>query len=310
MIRAVQHLVRLAIALPLLASCSPSIQPSTHSAENCTVQKYKEIPLRLEQGFLIVDAEFGGHPITLLVDTGAQSTTVTPSFVSQLGLQENSDKTQILATGGTFMSRNVTVPSGNIAGISIASGSVPVSMMPVSASPSPPSGILGADWLSNYDIEFDIANLRMTLFNVANCVGDYIPWTGPKATPITRVVRKQVLFQVEIDGHPMTALFDTGANRSVLSDRAAAGAGLPPLRDAKDRLGSAFGADGNRRITRHHVFDQFRIGTLRIRGAPFQVQALQISTVSMLLGADFLTAHRVWVSFANSKLAVQLSRSE
>ena len=51
------------------------------------------------------------------------------------------------------------------------------------------SGLIGADWLRDFDVEFDLRRRRVTLYRVAGCGGDYVPWQGRRTSVIAQVCR-------------------------------------------------------------------------------------------------------------------------
>lgn len=53
----------------------------------CAIQKAAEIPVAFERGFISVPAMIEGKPVTLLIDTGAEISLVTPLAMTALHLQ-------------------------------------------------------------------------------------------------------------------------------------------------------------------------------------------------------------------------------
>lgn len=115
----------------------------------------------------------------------------------------------------------------------------------------------------------------------------------------------RIVAPVEIDGRPLRFILDTGANRSVVSQRTAL------------RLGLEIGPDpiGVHGITGHaHVpaarVAEFRAGTLKFRNLLMPVLPDAVfGEVDGILGVDCLQQARVEVDFALDRVTIQRSPS-
>src|SRR5262249_34665990 len=81
------------------------------------------------------------------------------------------------------------------------------------------TGILGADAMARYDVELDFASARLRLFARGYCAGRVIYWTHDPvaAVPFTRDNGNHMQIQIMLDGKPMLAAVDTGAERSTMT---------------------------------------------------------------------------------------------
>lgn len=72
------------LAVPLLAGCTAP--PPPVAAQACTLQKVAEIPVGFVRGVVSAPATIDDKPVTLLIDTGSESSIVTPVAVDMLRL--------------------------------------------------------------------------------------------------------------------------------------------------------------------------------------------------------------------------------
>lgn len=168
------------------------------------------------------------------------------------------------------------------------------------------AGLLGADWLRDFDVDLDLPHRRVTLYHVEGCGGDYVPWPGPKTPVVAEVFRGGlVLIVVRLDGHPVTAMIDSGANHSILNETVAARIGIGPAELAHDPAGISVGVDGARETLHAHRFGQLRIGGVTYRDPVIAVAPLGLPVAQMLLGDDWLRGTRVWISYATHRVTIQ-----
>ncbi len=290
-------------ALLLLAGCTAA--PA--AAPRCDLRQAADIPVTRERGFVSAPAMIENQAVTLLVDTGAEATMVTPSAVTNLHLgTDRRQRTVLNGTGGSIVSQNALLQSIGIGGLDLLDQSVTVGPLPVQGAALHASGLLGADTLNAFDVEIDLPNRRVRLFRASGCTGDYVPWSGPRTSAVVQLYgRGIVLLPATLDGHELRVLLDTGANHSVLSEAAAGRLGLDAAALAADPASSAMGVDGAVRTTRVHRFDVLRVAGLRTIGPVIVVSPLRIGITDMLLGADWLQHVRVWISYANRRITAQ-----
>ena len=293
--------------LCLLAGCAGA--PGASAPAACSMEKVAEVPLRVVDGHLAAPVTIERQPATMLVDTGSERTLVTPGAADAFGLQPDPHaQTRIIGTGGSVMAGHARLHSFGLGGMEMLDQSYAVESLPESGAIGEElSGLIGADWLSDYDVDLDAAHRRMALYRSEGCAGDHLPWAGAHATePVRLYGRGLVLLKVMVDGVPVTALLDSGAQRSMISAEAAARAGVPEAATAHDPSGRSFGVDGRIAITRLHPFRSVAIGSERMSDMPLVVAPLQgPSGAEMLLGLDWLARNRVWIDYRARTIAIQ-----
>jgi predicted aspartyl protease len=292
--------------LLMLAGCAAATPPTNPQA--CTIRKAADIPVTFERGFVSAPATIEGKPVRLLIDTGSEISLVTPIAMTVLHLQPDPHRrTTLHGTGGTITTQNALLQSFGIGGMEVLAQSTAVGPLPALRGPAlEASGLIGADWLHDFDVELDLLHHRIALYRVEGCVGDYVPWPGRKTAVAAEMLgRGLVVLPVALDGQPVRALLDTGANHSVLSTSAAARIGIAPSTLALDRGGTAMGVDGATLAMRHHRFGQLRIGDAGYPAPPIDIGPLRVAAVDMLLGVDWLRRSRVWIAYSARRVTVQ-----
>jgi hypothetical protein len=103
-----------------------------------------------------------------------------------------------------------------------------------------PAGLLGAEILSNFDVDFDFPAGKFRLFHSDHCEGQVVHWQA-SAVAVVPFQRREgrldsdIEFPVLVNGRRVTALLDTGASHTVMS--------IPAARRAFDFAPDAAGVE-------------------------------------------------------------------
>jgi predicted aspartyl protease len=120
---------------------------------------------------ITVEARLNGVPLTLIVDTGADRTVISPDAIERAGLgNQGGPPVQVVGVTGTTTATLVTVPLLDVAGTRIGPIVVVAHALPQtfrgSGAPSGAGavdGLLGRDVLDLFTLSVDTASGRATL---------------------------------------------------------------------------------------------------------------------------------------------------
>ena len=112
---------------------------------------------------ILVTARLNGAPMTLLLDTGADRTLISPAAVARAGyartVAPGDSSVRILGVTGSVVATQVVVPVLDVAGVRIG----PVALIVHDAGLGVVDGLLGRDILDAFTVTIDAAAGRATL---------------------------------------------------------------------------------------------------------------------------------------------------
>jgi len=280
----------------------------------CSVQKRAEVTLDEAGGVPLVPLTVDGHPASFILDTGAQRSLVTSDAAGRLGLvRDEWVATTMRGVGGVERNRNADPRSLELGGAALrrrtmahdntlAVGTIPRDMIAGRRI----DGLLGRDLLSVFDLDLDVPARRLALYQVEGCAGRFLPWTvGYSAVPVRNPAESALVVPVELDGHPLQALLDTGAGSTLLAAPGIAKLGLEPVDFTSDTASAISGLGPRTVAARRHRFARLRVGSETVRQPWIWVAPIRLYPITdMLLGADWLTARRVWISYATRQIFI------
>ena len=284
----------------------------------CELKEISEFHITMDGNEPLVDASINGHPVRFLVDMGSSNTFITRLGAKTLGLTPHrmSNITFYGVGGGEVPSETIIddLKIGNTYAhkadmIVLGNGLRSDKFV----------GLLGRDVLSQADIEFDLANGAMRIFKPKGCDGDQVVyWNKPYslATIVPENDPNGLKIYVTLNGQKAIASVDTGAYTSVVTTAMAVRAGITPTTETPH--GSSSGISGGVVPTSVAIFPTLAIGDEAIKNAKLRIADLYGADVKtttgtlvahrvldasdMLLGADFIRAHRIYVARSQGKV--------
>jgi predicted aspartyl protease len=272
-----RHYLKLGTAL--LPLCAAMLWSQAASAA-CVVKRYATLDVAMEDGSPVTKGEINGHPVRLVVASGAFYSVVTADVARAAKLSVKGMSTQWqLSQGGK------SVPSG-IAFIDLlkfGSWTTKSVNFIVAGSFDAVDGQIGQNILGRRDVEYDLGHGAVRLTYTDNCIGQVpVYWAG--ALPIMNLpieqmddVDKHTYGTVLVNGIKLRAMFHTAAGTSAITQKGAKKLGIMPAGDSMK-------------------VDSVDIGGETLRGATFRVGEGDGGDTDMIVGLDFFLAHRIYVA--------------
>ena len=271
----------------------------------CVVHPVAELRTLDPQGLPLVNVTVGSRPAVFAIDTGASDSLLVGRVADEVGLRDRRSRVRISGTNGVASNRIVTVPSLTVGYATAQDVQLFVYGRPLPVAlpdGTPVDGLFGGDFLSNYDLSFDLNGRKVGIYQTEHCGGPAFLPLGPSESmvPIVRS-RTRVFVTASIDGHAMPFLLDSGASGTSITVEYARTLGVTPDALAADPSLDIRGTGSRRVVARIHRFQDFALGGDHVHNLAIAVFAGSQNT----LGDDFLRRNRVWISYASHQLHVQ-----
>ncbi|HVP89491.1 MAG TPA: aspartyl protease family protein [Casimicrobiaceae bacterium] len=287
----------------------------------CHLDRIAEWPTRTERNQLLVDGAVNGQPVIVKLDTGATRTIILRPAALKLGLTLHQTRSRLYGVGGEADLELAWVDELAIGEIRRQSW-----RLLVAGGRDRDEGIavlLGEDFFEKFDVEFDLAHNAVRLYHPVACSDrSLVYWASGGVSEVEMEAvdggRPQIVLSVKVNGHSVSALLDSGTQSSLLNLSDAAAAGITPETAGVVPVGKVGGLGRKSVTTWLGTFQSVSIGNEIVRDAalpfadlykdatytprgsfiPRRAETLQ----PMLLGADFLRAHRVLVLHSQRKI--------
>jgi hypothetical protein len=292
------------------------LAPSANAA--CDIARQAQVPVRIVAGVPVVDVQINNATLPFVLDTGAQRSLVTDATVQRAALRlDDWAETTVKGISGYERHRNADPASLALAGIALrrrtlaGDSTLTVGPLPQSTlAAHAVAGLLGADFLSAFDLDLDIPAGRLTLYHVTGCTAQSLqqslPWPmGHESLGASAPIRDLLTFPVELDGITLRTEIDTGSSIALLTASGIDRMGLTEDLLAHDPGGAVSGVGRFAVPMRRHRFGTLQIGTERIAAPTVWAARVHVlPIVDLLLGGDWLRGRRVWFSYATSQIFV------
>jgi clan AA aspartic protease (TIGR02281 family) len=274
------------------------------AAPVCNPQVIDSVPLATANHHYIVHARINGTDVPMILDTGAQLTTVTAALVDRLNLPYDRRHMSVMVTAGGRGNPNYDVILSNLTVGKLSVSDVRAMIDGEDLTTPDFAGILGADVLFGSDVEIDFPNRMITFYRPSACHGRPADWGAHYITNEVQHSEKsgRILLRAVLNGHPLTALLDTGAVNTVVARRAVEATGIVP---ANDNAGFSLDANGIRTPVHTARFDTVQIGSELFRNVPMPVSNNGFGEADMLVGLDYLQRRVIWLPADGGRIFIE-----
>lgn len=294
-------MTRFLLCVPLLLAAVSSV-----AAPECRYTELAALDLSVDERFSntpYLDAQINGKTVQMLIDTGAFKTLLTRAELDRQQITLTRSREIVQGLGG-----RAAIFTARPKEVIIGPARVRQTWFPVVEGYDLPGygGIIGADYLLQADLEIALADKKLKFFRGAGCDDKALAYWDVNALDVPLEIPRgdsRAMVSVMLNGSKLMALIDTGASISIVDQRTAERLGYNPA-SADVRKGSRLqGLNGNSRQSSIATFDSFAIGEEKIDQPRITVVEtvdgdLNTRAYQMILGRDFLRAHRVLLSTA------------
>jgi predicted aspartyl protease len=201
-----------------LAAVALAVITATAQAETCNkpLKVFTRIPLTAADGIphLQMQVEIDGKPVKLALDTGAHASIISQKTASALGLKLIDAPVKSYDVTGHY--------SNHMVEASFKFGQIRFEKVQFMVSETMDQmdgdGVIGANLLSMFDVSIDPAGRQIDLLSQDHCPDNVIYWPATvfARIPFNRSPDNQIIVNVMLDGKPLKAVLDTGAENSTL----------------------------------------------------------------------------------------------
>lgn len=289
------------VAIGLLAS-----RPAA-AEDRCELAGYAELPVTMAGHRADVTGTIDGQPVTFLFGSSTFNSKLKAESAQRLGLHLHTAPFAMRlrdATGSMFRPRIAVAEHFSLVGFSRGQIFNDVKFIVFGGTNIlPEDGTIGPDVIGRGDAEYDLANGVIRLFTSEHCNGQVLAyWHG--SAPVAQLDIEEVtpwtpgiVATVVLNGRSIRAVFDSSADRSILTQRAAARAGVRPDDQGIVALGKIGGYGNRMREFWIGRFDTLDLGGEIIRNARLGISDVKLpGDADLVLGADFFLSHRIYVA--------------
>jgi Predicted aspartyl protease len=200
-----------ALAIAFLAASGAAA-----AAEDCTLAIVSKLPMDIvNAGVMTVPVTLNKKPFQMLVDTGDYYSIITTRTAKLLDVNPVPAGNFLLrGWGGTKIDRFVNLDQFGFGRLSRDR----TQFMVTPRDELNFDGLLGADFLYFFDLDFDFAKATLNLISPDHCKGKVVYWTkGEYGIVPFDYKDRSIQLTVMLDGKEVRAVLDTGASDTVMS---------------------------------------------------------------------------------------------
>lgn len=293
--------------LGALAAPVPPAPPPP--ASQCEMEKFAEFPVTMAGRSPMVDARFGDKTARFILDSGAFYSTISRASAAEFGLKVEPAAPwfRLQGMGGDTSAGVTATDTFSLSGIKF-----PKIEFIVGGSDTGSAGLIGQNILGLRDVEYDLPHGAARLIKTTGCSRAGLAyWAGDKPYTMLELEGKadgpilpHTIAAVMLNGVKIKALFDSGAQSSLLSLATAKRLGITPDTPGVEFVGNGSGLGTHQVPTWLATFDKIDIGGEAISKPRIRIAQTDLGSADMLIGVDFFLTHRIFVSNTTHRMFV------
>jgi len=278
-------------------------------ASKCEAAKIAEFPITMAGRSPMVDARFGDRIARFILDSGAFYSTISRASAAEFGLKVSPapEWFRLQGIGGDTSAGIAETDTFSLAGIKL-----PKVGFIVGGSDTGTAGLIGQNILGIADVEYDLPHGAVRLMKTNGCGRTGLAyWAGDKPYTMLELegnpdgaFRPHTIATVLLNGVKIKALFDSGAQSSLLSLATAKRLGITPDTPGVEFVGNGGGLGTRKVSTWLATFDKIDIGGEAINKPKIRMSQLDLGNADMLIGVDFFLTHRMFVSNTTHRMFI------
>ena len=280
---------------------------SSPASAACKMSEYLKIPVTMAGKQPIVTTQINGRDARFILDSGAFFSTIAKASAQEYGLSVGS-----LGSGAYLkgIGGQASLGVAKAKEFRIAGAALPNIEFAVGGSDMGYVGLLGQNILGLADVEYDLPHGFIRLMKGEGCKNSAMAyWAGTK--PYTQVDilpmdahQRHTIGWIKLNGVKVKAIFDTGAQGSLLSLAGAKRVGVTPESPGVTPDGFSYGLGHNRVRSWPARFDMIDFGGEAISKPWIEIMDQPLDDGDMLVGIDFFLTHHIYVDNQNHRMFI------
>jgi tetratricopeptide (TPR) repeat protein/predicted aspartyl protease len=283
--------------------------PLAQASEGCKLGMVALLPIAMAGYRPLIFAKINGKEARFVLDSGAFYSMMSTATAAQfdLKLRPAPFGLRLRGVGGSVDTDVATVKEFIIAGVPIHNLEFLVGGSEVGS-----EGLIGQNFLVQWDVEYDFSKGVVRLFKPDGCRKSRLAyWVTPGQAfsemeiESAAQARSHTIGVGYVNDQKIRVMFDTGAYTSVLTLKAAARAGIKI--DSPGVVEAGYSRGIGRSMLKNYIAtaSSFKIGDgEEIKNARLRIADGDLPDADMLLGSDFFVSHHVFVANSQHKLYV------
>jgi predicted aspartyl protease/tetratricopeptide (TPR) repeat protein len=292
-----------------IALCSILLVPPAQAAEGCHLGKVAELPIAMAGTRPLITAKINGKEARFVLDSGAFFSMMSAATAAEYNLKLRAAPfgLRLQGVGGSVDADVALVKEFTIAGALVHNIEFLVGGSEVGS-----EGLLGQNFLEQWDVEYDFSKGVVRLFKPDGCRKYRLAYWVPPGQPYSEMeiesvaqARLHTIGVGYVNGQKIRVMFDTGAYTSMLTLKAAARAGIKT--DSPGVVEAGYSSGLGRAMSKTYIAtaSSFKIGdNEEIKNARLRIADTDLGDADMLLGSDFFVSHHIFVANSQHKLYV------